>query len=262
MKISVRKMFGIILLLLVVLFNCSHVFGEKKQIRFAFHQWPPMCYVDGDGTAKGLYLDLLREVFEKQLGMTMIPQQLPWKRCQTKVRTGEVDFMLTVATDERIEYTIKSDRPFYELYLYVYTYAGHSKSHLIQAIQTADDMKTLNLTTVTNLGNGWHKNNIESAGVKTHYVRQEQNALKFLAKKRADIMIDALVPTNDAIRKLNLVGKITQTEVRFGPILMHLLMSKKSEYTTMMPDINRVFQTLSQQGTIDRIFDRYTRLEE
>lgn len=66
-----------------------------------------------------MYLDLMREIFEKKLGMTIVPHQLPWKRCQAKVRIGEADIMLTVATDERLEYALKSDQSFYELYLNV-----------------------------------------------------------------------------------------------------------------------------------------------
>ena len=71
----------------------------------------------------------------------------------------------------------------------------------IDQIKTAEDIVRLNLKTVTNLGNGWHEAHMESKGVLTKYVGVEDSALRFLAAKRADIMIDALVSTNYLIKE-------------------------------------------------------------
>lgn len=255
MTFPVKKI--ITLFSLSVLLSAAVSYGDTKQIRFAFHKWPPVVYLDDNGRPAGLYYDLLSEVLEKKLDMVIIPQQLPWKRCQTNVRDGESDFILTVATDERLDYAVKSELPFYELYLYVFTYSGHPKLPNIRSIQSASDIKALDLIAVTNLGNGWHKAHIDSAGVTTRYLRQEDNSLKFLANKRADIMIDGLISTQKAIRQLGLSDKVVPTEARFGPIRMHLLISKKSPHVTMMPEINRAFSELKKQGVIDQITDRY-----
>lgn len=140
---------------------------------------------------KGLFVELVEEIFAKELGYRVVIEQYPWKRAQQNVKEGIADITVSVPTAERLEYALKSDRPIYRMYLNIYTYAGHPKLAEIRKIKTVQDINSLKLKPVTNLGNGWHKENIDDAGVTTFYVPNDENLVQFLAFRRADIMIDA-----------------------------------------------------------------------
>ena len=233
--------------------------GKTQYISYAFGHWVPMVYTDEAGRGKGLLSEVAREVFETELGLTLLYSERPWKRAQLEVKNGTSDFLITVATDSRKAYALASQHVFYTLPLYIYTYADHPMMDAIDRIRSAEDIKRLKLKPVTNLGNGWHKDNIDILGIDTHYVKEEENILLFLASRRADIMIDAVVPTNFLVDKLGLNRDIHLTESRFSQVDFHLLMGRKSRYATWMERINRAFERIRRDGRLKAIVARYER---
>ncbi|MCG8618105.1 MAG: transporter substrate-binding domain-containing protein [Desulfobacterales bacterium] len=247
---------------LSLLFSGSpQVYANGKYITLTFAEWKPMGQMDETGECLGLLPDISRAVFEEELGFRLICQERPWKRAQLEVELGASDFMITVPTESRKVYALVSQSVFYTLPLYIYTYGGHDKLKEINKIRSAADIKALNLVPVTNLGNGWHKDNVDVHGINTHYVGKEINILRFLATKRADIMIDAVTPTNYLIRQNGLTHKIVLTKSRFSQVNFHLLLSKKSKFAQWMPEIDAAFRRASAKGHIKAIVDRYERLE-
>ncbi len=247
----------------VLVFGCSvalvmnHSYcAANAEISYAFSDWAPMSYVE-KGKLRGLYSEILKLVLEQKMGFKLIPEAVPWKRAQLMVKRGKADLLLTIATPERLAYAIRSESPFYEMPLTLFTASTHPKLLEISKIRSAQDIKNLNLTAVTNRGNGWHQNNIEKFGVKTELVATEKEALHFVHKGRADIIIDALIPTLYLLEKENLKRDIAATSVTFGPLKFYLLMSKKSKYIHLMPQINTVFEHLQRSGKIDAIIKKY-----
>ncbi len=259
MKIKVY--FIVVSVLLVCLHQTAVAEQPNSTIEFSSSAWPPITYKDEAGVSKGLYVDILEELLGNRLDLTITHNILPWSRVQLEVKSGNTDFFISVPTQERLQYAKASKDPIFLLYLNIYTYKDHPKLEKIKQIKTIDDIKSLGLSTVSNNGNGWHKSNIENAGIKTFYVPTEENACLFLAKKRADIMIDAVVPTNKVVKDLGISPKIELTDVRFGPIKMHLLMSKKSPHIGLMEDIDQKLINLKQEGIIDQIVLRYSSLD-
>ena len=209
---------------------------------------------------KGLFIEIVEEIFAKELGYKLVIEQYPWKRAQQNVKEGNADITLSVPTSERLEYAFMSDKPILKMYLNVYTYAGHPKLKEIREIQTVQDIIALKLKPVTNLGNGWHKENIENAGVTTSYVQGDENLVQFLALKRADIMIDAPLFMNHLINEYKLGSKIVRTDVLFGPINFHLLVSKNSRYAELMPKINKAIDKLAKNGKLEQMASKYSHL--
>lgn len=208
---------------------------------------------------KGLFIDILDRVLVQELGMGLILEPYPWKRAQKQVEDGNADFLISVPTRERLRYSIASDEPLLKMYLHVYTYVGHPKLDEIRKITSPKDIIALNLIPVTNEGNGWHKENIDSLGIKTLYVPNDENLVQFLAKRRADIMIDAPISMNHLIRRYGLTADIVQTDVQFGPVNFHLLMSRKSQHAGLMPKINAAIGKMAADGTLERLAVEYAR---
>lgn len=234
--------------------------GTNHQLVFTSAEWPPVIYLDEKGKMSGLYADLLHEVFIKRIGLEFQYKQVPWRRAQREVKEGIADFLIAIPDTERLLYAVSSKRAFFKLYLNVYTYENHPRIQEIQRIKTVGDIKRLGLTTVSNMGNGWQKTNVEAIGIPTFYALTEEEACLFLARKRADIMIDAVVPTNHIIKKLGLVDDLVITGASFGPIDLHLLMSKESKYLPFMDRIDTAFTELEEDGTLEKLLERYNSL--
>jgi len=231
---------------------------SQTNISFAFGRWVPMDHVDDSGRGCGVLVDIAREVFENELGLKLVCIERPWKRAQLEVKNGTSDFMVTVSTEARNAYALASQQAFYSLPLFVYTYSGHRQMAAIHKIRSAGDIRALRLRSVSNLGNGWHKDNIDAAGICTHYVGTDENVLLFLANKRADIMIDALIPTNYLIRKMGLDKSIVLTRSRFSRVDLHLLLSRKSRFASWMPKIDAAFANVRKKGRIASIISGYS----
>ena len=247
----------LILIFLFFFLNEGQAAENNGKIIMTFSEWIPMAQVDSWGNGYGLMPEIAKAVFEDELGISVGFRVRPWKRAQIDVEKGRSDFMITVATESRKRYALPSTKPFYKLPLYIYTYAGHEKLEAINGIQSAEDIKALKLIPVTNLGNGWHKDNIDAHGINTHYVGKEESILMFLASKRADIMIDAVVPTNYLIKIKELNRKIVLTKCRFSQVDFHLLLSRKSSFANRMKDINAAFERAEQKGRIQDIVLKY-----
>lgn len=232
--------------------------GERPKIVLAANNWAPYVFLDEQGTAQGVYIEILRELFETELGMELVFVPLPWKRAQLAVKNGEADFLVTVATPERREYAVASELPVLEMYLRVYSYAGHPRFEQIDAIKSGQDIKDLGLIPVTNIGNQWHVRNIDSFGVATEYVPAEENAFQMVAAKRSDITIEPIIAGRHLIKQLQLEDKIVATNARFGPLQMHLLLGKNSPHLILLPQINDALKRLMTSGRIERIIHRYT----
>ncbi len=225
--------------------------------------WYPLeqSFGQDDTCGGGLYIDILREIFTKQLQKKFSCSYVPWKRAQKKVANGDADFLITIPTKKRLQYSVPSDAPIFRLYLNIFTYKNHPKLAAIEKIKTAEDILRLGLIPVSNLGNGWQKENIDSHGIQTNYVSKNDNILQFLAAKRADIVIDAVIPTIYSIKKLGLGSEIVLTKARFGPLNFHILIGKKSKYLGLLPQINKSIDKLIQDGTLERLNEKYMNLK-
>ncbi len=230
-------------------------------VRYATMENPPFVIADNSQPSgvTGLYADILNDVISKRMGLSWNCVLLPWKRAQTEVQSGTADLIITVPTEERLIYSIPSDQPVFETYLHVYTYKGHPKLQEIRRIKSVEDIRRLGLVPVTNLGNNWHRENIDSAGVPTHYAPADDNIARILAAKRADIMIDLPFTMDPMIKSLGLSRQIEMTPARFGPIRFHILVSRKSSFTQSMDALNLAIDRFIQEGTRDRLIEKWAR---
>lgn len=233
-----------------------------KTITFGYTTWKPIYYLSKDDEPRGIYAEILKELFEKKLGYKVVYKIFPWKRCQKYLELGKIDFTIMMPSKERLKYSDKSQNVFYDFYLHVFTYKGHPLIEKIEKIQTVDDIKRLKIIPVTNAGNGWHKKNIDAYGIETIHLINESQIFPFLSLKRADIVIDVLAPSLAVIREQNLQDSIQVTTARFGPTSMHLMMSKLSKHRELLPAIDEAFAELKASGVIKRIVDKYEKIDD
>ena len=255
------NVYSIFVVLLILFPVNSRAQASEKEITFSYTEWRPILYQD-QGIPKGLYIDILKELFEVELGLGLSYRQRPWKRAQVEVEEGKSDLLITIPTEERRKYALISEQPIFPLYFGIYTYTGHPKLEQIEEIKTIQDIIDLDLVAVSNLGNGWHKENVEDQGVATFLATQDKSIAKILSMRRGDIMIEPPVAMNDVIKRNNLTEQLVLTKARFGPTNLHILLSRKSKHRDKMPNINRALNRMIKDGRLQRMIDGYSKLED
>lgn len=208
----------------------------------------------------GLLIEILDEVF-KQLDLPYAVEVYPWARAQATVQAGRADILVTVPTDERRGYALVSEQSVFPMVMQVYARKDHPLLPEIRRIKSTQDIVALDLVAISNLGNGWHKANIEAAGVKTFYGTNDESAARMLAAKRGDILVDSAVSMAVEIRRQGLEGTLTAAAAPFAPLRFHVLVGQKSPFARRMPDINRAIATLQKNGTLERLYQKYTRID-
>lgn len=258
--------FGKIFILFITLCLISlNINSEERTLTYSFGSgdWYPIIYADEESEVgyRGLYKEVIDELFVNRLNCKIKYLVNPWKRAQQMVNNGEADFLITVATTERLKYSIKTDYPVFNLFMGLYTYKDHPRINEINKIKEITDIKDLNLRPVSNLGNGWHKQNIDIYGINTLYVKKDENIIKVLANKRADILVDTIIPMNHEIKKHGLSNKLILTDIKFGPIEFHILLSKKTISPAFEQEINKTLTKMVKEGYIEELAKKYSILE-
>ena len=98
--------------------------------------------------------------------------------------------------------------------------------------------KKLGLTTGSNSGNNWYKTQVESLGIPTHHVKDDDTILQFLENKRADIVIDSPVSLRPRTTSIGLQDKIVETNIEFDEVWFYVLLGRDSTYAPHWDKLN------------------------
>lgn len=220
--------------------------------------WHPIYYYSGpEMRLEGLMAELIEALFVRELGWLPKTRPRPWARAQSEVEDGKTDFFVTIPTEAREEYAVATSIPLFHMQMNLYTYAGHPQLPLIQKVRTVEDIKELGLVLVSNQGNGWHRSNMEEKGVRTQWVRGDEEIIRFLSLKRADAMIDFALTMNHRIQELGLNEQLVQTDVIFGAIDLYVMVGKKSPFASRVEEINAALRRMRERGVFQRLWSKY-----
>mgnify|MGYP001549118521 CR=1 FL=1 len=254
--LSNRARFTIISAILLFL-SAYGLASADAPLRIAYPIFKPFHYIDGKGELTGLFHDIISETVNKRLGKEIIWTPYPWSRCQTNVKYGKDDAILTVPTVERAIYTRTHDKPFYEKKLHIYTYNNHPRLEEIYRIQSIDDIKKAGFSVITYQGNGWHKTNIESKGITSYNSTNLVNVWKMLASKRGDRVIEWPTAALPDLQKLELEEQIVDTNIILAKMSFHLLIQKDSPHVEILNRFDEVLTEMEKAGTLSIIDKRY-----
>ena len=226
-------------------------------MRIAYPEFKPFFATTEEGEVQGFFYDIVTEALERRMGVATTWTALPWKRCQEYVKSGAFDAMITVPTRERGVYSVTHPEPFYLKELKLFTYTGHERLDAIAVIQTLADIRRGGYSVITYSGNGWHQKHVASLGVPTHETPVVRNVWRMLAAKRGDLVIEWPLGAYPDIQSLGLEDRIVETDVSLEAMPFHLLISKQSSYTDILPRFNAVIKAMQADGTMDGILARY-----
>ncbi len=229
----------------------------EPALRIAYPVFPPFHWVGENGQMAGFFYEILTEALEKRMGLTVVWTACPWIRCQENLRFGKDDAVITVPTPERAEFTVTHKTPFYQKPLNVFTYVGHPRFAGIKEIKNIADIQVGGYSVITYSGNSWHKENMQSLGIKTYESPSLENVWKMLAEKRGDIVIEWPPGAWPDIRRADAVGRIVDTGIRISVMPFHLLIRKDAPQAGILPEFDETIRAMITDGTISAIVSKY-----
>lgn len=192
---------------------------------------------------------MLDTLFVDKLGWRVRYILRPWKRAQNEVKMGNADGFISIITEERLQYAAPIPTTFCCFPLHLFTWKNHPQLEQMKNISSIDDLVAMNLQLVSNIGNGWYKDNIEKNGVKTIWLPTDAQALQFVSLQRGDGLIDLPSSMENLAANFGIEDRIVDTGVSFGQVDIHLLIGTSSPFAGRIEEIDNAMQTLLKDGT-------------
>ena len=222
--------------------------------------FPPFVYRDQDGEIKGIFKDLMVELFHR----ADVPLQYnvyAWKRAQLLVRQGAADGMVTVLTQDRAKWCVATD-PLLQVRERIFARRDNPRFHQIESIDSIDGLKGFRVISV--VGSAWERELFE--GKNLHIVKAPTNVSAFLmlANGRGDLYLASRFTggwTIDHLKKkypqfrANL-DKIVACPKGLATVRFLLLINKDSRWVSLVPKLNEALHAMHTDKTAERIVDR------
>jgi polar amino acid transport system substrate-binding protein len=240
----------IVLALPTLTFSAQTPSPPTITLAFSAESMPPYYTISTDSNEiTGVWREMLDTLFVEKLGWHVRYIFRPWQRAQNDVKLGNADGFISIVTEERLQYAAPIPTTFCCFPLHLFTYNDHPQIEQMKNIRSVDDLMAMNLQLVSNIGNGWYKDNIEKNGVKTLWLPTDAQALQFVSLQRVDGLIDLPSSINNLADTLGIEDRIMDTGVSFGQVNIHLLIGTSSPFAGRIEEINSAMHTLSKDGT-------------
>lgn len=240
-----------------VLFSVSSAVNAQSTLRIAYPTFPPFHWAKANGEMTGFFYEIINEALQKRMGLKVVWTAYPWPRCQENLKIGKEDAIMTVPTAERATYTFTHNDPFYEKPLNLFTYADHLRIAEIEQIKTIEELRERGFSVITYSGNSWHKENVQSLGVKTFETSYLENVWKMLAEKRGDTVIEWPPGAWPDIQNIGASSQIVDTKATIAAMPFHLLIRKDSPLASILQEFNETIKKMRRDGTIELILSKY-----
>lgn len=249
---------GICCLFVLVLFALPiSAFSEELVFHLSHDDYKPFHWYDENNqSTKGIFVDIVEEVFSKRLGCKVVYHQYPWKRAQMMVESGREDAFITTPTIARLKYTVVGKVPFFIMRKVVFTYPDNPRLEQIKHIQTIEDLRPF--VVLDYLGNGWAESRlVNEHNLSIAFSTEIDNVLEKIALKRGDVFIEDPRLFSYNIRLLGLEGAVVETSVILDTSAYKLCFSKQSPFVRMMPQIDQALLDMRNDGTLENILDKW-----
>lgn len=231
--------------------------ASKEPLLYVFTNYYPANYINEEGNFEGLFVDIIKEVFENRLNIPVRIEVYPWNRCQAMVEQGEADIITTVPTPNRLKWSIANPDPFWTKQFCLYTWIDHPKIKQMDTVRSAHDLIYFNFSILSYIGNDWADTTFYGTGVTLIEATSVESMFKMLAAKRGDVIIEDPMLMNPSLKSLNIEDKIIKTKGMVEEVPFHFLIGKKSKYFHVAESAFKVLQELKKDGTIDHFIEKY-----
>lgn len=244
-----KKIVIVVLICILLAFaGCS-----KKPMIFNFLEFPPYCWQDSEGQAKGVYIDIVDAVIHDRMGIPVAYHEYSWDVAQQLVKDGKADAFITVPTPERREYTEISNESLISDNCVIFSQKDNEKLNEIKTIKSISDLTNFQLLDYT--GSGWAKENLADCHIE--WLPGMKEVLLELASGKGDIFVQPSRLTNYNIKALNLEDKLIEVPTPLDQIDFNLCIGRSSSYANILPEFDKIIREMKSDGTLQKIIEKY-----
>lgn len=218
-----------------------------------YDSFPPYSWRDADGKMKGIWIDIIDEVFQKEIGIKVEHEGYPWSRAQYLVKSGEADALIGMANEERKKYVDFNSVPLYVSKIKIYTSFKNEKLDAIKRISSEEDLDKFSITDIN--GNGWSSSRFPDLNIS--YVRNLASAMNVILSCRSDLTFSDSLVAEYYIKENNLKYDIEEISYVLDMVESYLGIGKNSYYVKFLEDFDEVFKKLEENGMISKIISKY-----
>lgn len=244
-------MFRLIIFVYFLLISVSY--SEEAMKIVYYDSFPPYSWRDTDGKMKGIWIDIIDEVFQKEIGIEVEHEGYPWSRAQYLVKNGEADALIGMANKERKTYMNFNSVPIYVSKIRIYTSFKNEKLDAIKRISSDEDLDKFSITDIT--GNGWSSSRFPN--LKISYVRNLSSVFNVILSCRSDLAFSDSLVAEYYIKQNNLKYDIEEVSYILDRVESYLGIGKNSYYVNLLIDFDEAFKKLEENGIISKIISKY-----
>jgi len=216
---------------------------------------PTAYFVDGQLT--GILVDVIHEAFSRA-GYSVTIRLEPWARCIEDAHEGRVDGIFSIfRTPERQVFLDYTSQPiitqvvsFFTLKRTPISFDGNFASVSRSAIGIINQ---------TSYGPRLDEALKQGFFAKQILAYSAENNVKMLLLGRVDIIPSYRHVVLFTAKSLGALDQIQELSPKVDSIPSYLAFNRKNDYSIVMADYDKALKSMQQDGSYDRIFDKYLR---
>lgn len=224
-----------------------------EPIKLVFSEGAAPLSFEENGQARGIEIDVAREVFSARLNLQVEMTVYPWERAQQMVRSGAADGFISIVTAERQSYATCGRVPVLRAAIRPLLRRDHPKREAIESAQSLADLKGFSI--VSYLGNGWVRHNMKD--FKVFEAPDLPASIRGLAQGRGDLAVVNAFSGLYYMDKLKLKEDLVLLPMALGTLDYVLCMGNKSPRAEKLAEFERVLEVLRADGGYEHILEGY-----
>lgn len=213
--------------------------------------WAPFRIGTDHSVESGIDIDILEEIGE-EMNIHFEWKLYPWARCLLSMEMGKIDIMTGIAyTEERAQYITYTDNPYY---------ACHPAFFRLQdapfVVNSYQDLANKKIG--YSRSSAYFEPFDSDTSLRKVDVHGEEQLLQMLLHQRIDLFVGTDIQVEYDIAEQQLKKEITKVQyVPNSPIRLFCGVSKKSEFSKLWSEFNKILNRMIESGKIDSIAKEY-----
>lgn len=226
---------------------------NNNEITFASDPWPPyFMHNQLSHVNSGVGYDLVNELF------TLIPDtkasfpKLPWKRALLEVEQGTKDGIALLLKNAKREQYMEFTAPLIQSPAFIY----FNRNRFPNGFEWNDtnDFKGLRIGIVRGFSYGEPLDSyILNKTDNIFEVTTSKQLFSMLARQHIDLVPENASVANKIVADQNWLESLGYAEKILSTDILHIGISKKSKFVSLIPQLNKAIESLRLSGRIDQI---------
>lgn len=228
--------------------------GVARDYTAVSMEFPPFSYTD-KGVVKGLDSEIVQECF-KRMGESVELLLLPWNRALSRGMKGNADCIYNIQKTPEREFQLLFSKPVRQEIMTLYV----RKESPLVFNGDLSELKGLRFGLIRDFSYGLEvdtfvKNEVPPSDIE-YSVETAMNVSKLL-KGRFDVLVGDRISTLGVINRLGVADKVRQLGEPISVNDVYVAFSKKRNLRYLRDRFNVAFESMVDDGTWDRIVNKY-----